>query len=170
MTSIVFIIISYLLLGLAAPLFSEFEISFLAPDLAVGILLASIAFLPNLRFIFFALILGTLLDGFFPLAPLGLHMERVVILAYATRGITAIIPARTIPKRILLGMLLTCISDFILFLLLAIFDHSFTAYSVIFRRMIPHALITGITVPIFDVIFFFAGRRLSSKKDRIFFP
>ena len=170
MSLLIFTTISYVLMGLAAPLFTEFELSFLAPDLAVGILLATSTFFGSIRFVFFALILGTLLDGFFPLAPLGLHMERVVLLAYATRGAIGVIPARTVPKRILLGMLMSCISDFILFLLLAIFDHSFTAYSVIFRRMLPHALITGITVPVLDFIFNFAGRRLTSKKDRIFFP
>ena len=169
MTLLAFTFMTYVILGLTAPLFTEFEMTFLTPELAVGILMACCGFLPRMSFIFFALIMGALLDGFFPLAPLGLHMERLVLLAYATRGLMSIIPARTIPTRILIGMLLSCISDFILFLLLAIFDHSFSGYAVIFKRLIPHALITGITVPVLDLIFNFAGRRLTLKKDRIFF-
>jgi cell shape-determining protein MreD len=166
----VFTLISYMLLGVVAPLLTEFELSFIAPDLAVGVLLATSAYFSNLRFVFFALILGTLMDGFYPLSPMGLHMERVVILAYATRTLTGLIPARSVSRRIMIGMLLCAISDFILFLLLAIFDQSFTAYGVIFRRMLPHAIVTGITVPVLDVIFKFAGRRLTFRKERIFFP
>ena len=169
MTFLTFTIMSYVLLGLTAPLFTQFDMTFLAPEIAVGILMGCSTYLPRIKFILFALVLGALLDGFYPLAPLGLHMERLVLLAYATRGLLGIIPARTIPTRIMVGMLLSCISDFILFLLLAIFDHSFSAYSVIFKRIIPHALITGITVPVLDFMFNFAGQRLTLKKDRIFF-
>jgi rod shape-determining protein MreD len=162
-------IVSYLVLAFQSPFMAELGLSTYAPDLSIGLLLAASTRLNPARLLVFALILGTLVDGFVPLSPLGLHMERLVILAYATRTLLNTVSIQTPGEQISYGIGMCLVSDFILFVLLALFDKSFHEYGLIFRQMIPHALVTGLSVPV--VVWIVKGfwSLVGRKQDGIFY-
>ena len=76
---------------------------------------------------------------------------------------------RSASGRILLGMGLSLAGDFVLFVLLALFDRSFTAYGLVFARMVPHALLTGVAVPVVDGIVGLLWRQVVGKRPGIFY-
>lgn len=162
-------IISYLVLAFQSPFMAELGLSTYAPDLSIGLLLAAATRLDPNRLLVFGLILGTLVDGFIPLSPLGLHMERLVILAYTTRTLLNTVSIQTPGEQISFGVGICLVSDFILFVLLALFDKSYTEYGLIFRQMIPHALVTGLSVPIITWIVKVYWTRVARRKDGIFY-
>ena len=162
-------IISYLVLALQSPFMAELGLNTYAPDLSIGLLLAATSRLNPNRLLVFSLILGTLVDGFIPLSPLGLHMERLVILAYTARTLLDTVSIQTTGEQVSYGIGLCLISDFILFVLLALFDKSFTEYGLIFRQMIPHALVTGLSIPLVTWIVKVFWNRFVRRKDGIFY-
>ncbi len=169
MTVLVLSIATYLLYALESPLLAELHLSLYAPDLAVALVVAAAVRLDPTRLVIFALVAGLLLDAFTPLSPLGLHAERVVVVAYIARAFLGQIPVRTASGRILLGMGLCLAGDFVLFVLLALFDRSFTAYGLVFARMVPHALLTGVAVPVVDSVIGLLWRQLVGKRPGIFY-
>ena len=169
MTLLVLSIATYLLYALESPLLAELGVSLYAPDLSVALIVAAAVRLDPTRLVVFALIVGLMLDAFTPLAPLGLHAERAVIVAYIARAFLSAVPVRSTAGRILLGMGLSLAGDFILFVLLALFDRSFTAYGLVFARMVPHALLTGVAVPVVDAMVGLVWRQLIGRKTGIFY-
>ena len=162
-------IVSYLVLAIQSPFMAEMGLSTYAPDLSLGLLLAAATRLDPNRLLIFGLILGTLVDGFTPLSPMGLHMERLVILAYATRTLLNTVSIQTVGEQVSFGIGLCLVSDFILFVLLALFDKSYTEYGLIFRQMIPHALVTGLSLPVVSWVVKVYWTRFARRKDGIFY-
>jgi rod shape-determining protein MreD len=162
-------VFSYALLSLESPLLYEFGLSLHSPDLGIALLLAAAPRLSAMRVVVFGFIVGLLLDSFVPLSPLGLHTERMVILAYAVRTFLSSVPVRGVVPLFLVGIGFSLISDFFLFVLLAIFDPSFVDYQLIFVRMIPHAVVTGASVPVVAWMMSPIWRRIRAQKGSIFY-
>ena len=160
---------SYALLSLESPLLYEFGLSLHSPDLGIALLLVATPRLSATRVVVFAFILGLLIDSFMPLAPMGLHTERMVILAYAVRTFLSSVPVRGTVPLFLVVIGFSLISDFVLFVLLAIFDPSFVDYQLIFMRMIPHAVVTGASVPIVAWLMTPIWSKLRAQKGSIFY-
>lgn len=169
MTVFVFSLVAYLLFALETPLLGELGLTLFAPDLSVALLLAAAPRTRASEHLLFAFVVGLIADAFTPLAPLGLNMERAVVLAYVMRTLLSHFPVRTMAGRVLVGMVLTLVSDFLLFVLLALFDRSFSEHGLIFRRMIPHALVTAPAIPLVEWIIDGSWRRIIGRRDGIFF-
>jgi rod shape-determining protein MreD len=154
------LIVSYALMGLESPLLQELELSFFAPDLAL-ISVVWVAF--NMNSVSGALtcfVLGAMKDGFVMGAPIGMHMEIFVVEFYLLRLVSGRIPIRGL----LTSMLATGMAELLAVLLFGflsvIFDPTFQHYSMLWRLMVPVALVTA---PFAPLVFY-----LLDRVDRVF--
>jgi len=153
--------VCYIVLALESPLLQELHLSFFAPDLAL-IAVVWIALhmnpVPGILTCFF---LGYLKDGFVMGAPVGMHMEIFVAVYYVVRFLAARMRVRGMVTLIVTTFVASMMASSLFALLSLLFDSTFTDFGLIFRFMIPVALVTA---PFAPVMFY-----ILDKVDNVFF-
>ena len=144
-----------LMLALESPLLMHLELSFFAPDLAlIAVVWIALHFGPVSGAITCTLI-GFLKDGFVMGTPVGMHMAIYALVFQLMRFLAGKLQVRGVVTMILTVAVASLLSTSLFALLSLIFDKTFDNYQLVFRLMIPLALVTA---PFGPMVFFLMDR------------
>ena len=144
-----------LMLALESPLLMHLELSFFAPDLAlVAVVWIALHFgAGSGALTCFAI--GFLKDGFVMGTPVGMHMAIYAVLFQVLRYLSSKLQVRGVATMMVTVALASLLSTSLFALLSLIFDKTFDNYQLVFRLMVPLALVTA---PFAPMVFFFMDR------------
>ncbi len=153
--SLAVLLIVYLLLGLESPLLHQLRVALLAPDVAlVAVVWLGLNF-PPVAGVITAMAVGFLKDAFVPTVPVGMHAEIFVIVFQLSRLMAGRVLVRGVITLMVTAALVSALASGLYLLLTLLFDRSFTAYALVARLMLPHALVTA---PFAPFVFFLLDR------------
>lgn len=149
------ILLVFLMLAVESPLLQEVHLSSFAPDLALVAVLWVALHLSLVAGVLTALVIGFLKDGFVMAVPLGMNMEISVVVLLLARYLASKVPVRGVVSLVVTTVFLTMVGALMFVLLSLLFDKHFVAYRVVFRLMVPVALVTA---PFAPVVFYLLDR------------
>jgi len=161
---------TYVMLAIESPLLQELHLSFFAPDLALTAAVWVALNMPPVAGPITVCLLGYLKDGFVMGAPIGMHMEIFVVIYYVIRFFAARLLVRGLFTLMLTTVVASLIATSLFALLSLLFDGTFADFGMVFRLMVPVALVTAPFAPVVfyvldrvDTVFVRRGR------DNVFF-
>ncbi len=143
-----YILVGYAFLSIESPLLTSFNVRMYAPDPALAIVVYAGAVLEFLPGIILAVCLGLLRDGFSGGVPLGMYVEIYVLVFLGCVALSRRLDYRNVVLLTLVVMAASVASSVLFFVLSAIFDRAFEEFDMVFRLVIPQALITAPMGPI----------------------
>ena len=149
------VIVVFLMLSIEAPLLQHIHLSSFAPDLALIAVLWVGLHMSLIAGVLTASAIGFLKDGFIMTVPIGMNMEILVVILLVSRFFASKLPVRGLATLVVTTVFLTVVSALLFVLLSLLFDKHFEAYRVVFRLMVPVALVTA---PFAPVVFFLLDR------------
>jgi rod shape-determining protein MreD len=158
------ILLTFLLLALVAPLLGRLDSQFFAPDIALltALFVGSRSTLGSAIVVGFAT--GLLKDGFSLAAPVGLYTEINVLAVLAARLLERRVDLRS-PVPLMATAAGASLAATLLFLILeAIFHRSFEAWGEVVRMALPLALITMLVAPVHFALFDRVTRRFDAQQ------
>ena len=141
------LMVSYLLLAIESPLLQELRQSYFAPDLALLVVVWVGLNMNATSGALTCFFLGFLKDGFVMGCPVGMHMEIFVIVFFLTRIFVGKVQLKNTWILIFACFVASLLASLLFALLLLLFDPHFTAYELVFRLMLPVALVTAPFAP-----------------------
>ena len=145
----------FLMLALESPLLMHLELSFFAPDLALIAVVWIALHFGSVSGAITCAMIGFLKDGFVMGTPVGMHMAIYAVLFQVLRYIAGKFQVRSIVTVIVTVTLASMLSTSLFALLSLIFDKTFDNYQLVFRLMVPLALVTA---PFGPMVFYFMDR------------
>ena len=153
--SLAVILIAYLLLGLESPLLHQLHISLLAPDVTLVIAVWLGLHFPPVAGCLTSLAIGFLKDGFVSTVPVGMHAEIFVTVFFFARLMAGRVLVRGVVTLMLTAALASMAATLLYVLFSLLFDRAFSAYAMVFRLLLPSALVTA---PFAPIVFFLLDR------------
>lgn len=145
----------FALLAIESPLLQQFHQSLFAPDIALVAVLWLALHFPLVPGVLTALVIGFLKDGFVMAVPVGMYTEIMVVVFLVSRFFASKVPVRGLSSLLVASILLAVFSALLFALLSLLFDPRFESYRLIFRLMVPVALVTA---PFAPAVFFILDR------------
>jgi rod shape-determining protein MreD len=166
MRGFIVVLLTYLVLGTESPLLHRLEVSLYAPNLALVAVMFTSVVEPGLAGVVASFAIGLLHDGFSMGAPIGLHTEIAVLSFLLMRlGVRKLAVAGAVPL-MLATFAMSLLSSLLFFLLSAVFDRSFDAFSMVFSVMIPNALVTAPFAPLLFPLYGWVLDRITRRRTK----
>ncbi len=165
MNYVVWLLITFALLGLESPLLGSFEMQLYAPD----VLLLSAVYiavrgdqLPGLVTVFFC---GLLKDGFALASPVGLFTEIAVLTFLLARLLLPRVDLRSLVPLMATAAGATLSATGVFWLLVSVFDRDFAGHDQVLQAALPLTLATMLVAPV-QFWLLDRGARLFGRRDR----
>ncbi len=139
--------LTYLMLSIESPLLVDLHLSYFAPDLAVIVVVWVALHMNTVSGSITCFLLGFLKDGFVMGVPVGMHMEIFVIIFFLVRYFAGKVLVRGLPTLMITVFVISLLASCLFALLSLLFDRNFTDYGLVFRLLVPVALVTAPFAP-----------------------
>lgn len=154
MRTLLVLLFGFFLLALESPLLYQLQLIYYAPDFALIVVIYLALTRPLLHGALAAFLLGFLKDGF-AVGPMGMYMQILTGVYYLVKYVSSRVSLRGPWQVMLVTFCGSAISSLMFWLLSAVFDQSFSNTALVFKMLIPHALVT---TPFAPIVFYVLGK------------
>ncbi|MCA9521206.1 MAG: rod shape-determining protein MreD [Myxococcales bacterium] len=168
MRTVLVVFLGFVMLALESPLLYQLRLNFYAPDLALCVIVYLAMTRPLLYGALGAFLLGFFKDGFAG-SPMGMYMQILTTAYYLTHYAVERVTIRTWLQLMLLTFCASAVSSTLFFLLSVVFDRNFAHSQLVFKMLIPHALVTAPFAPIVFYLLQRFDKLPATNETRVFF-